>query len=402
MGRNFDHRLIIVGAGCVIQATIIGWMFAYGVFFPTLIAEFGWSRTLLSACSSFAFLMMGFMAIPAGRLSDRIGPRKVLTFSGLFFGAGYMLMYFVEAPWQLFLIYGVFIGIGLSTHDVVTLSVIAQWFDKRRGIMTGVVKTGTAVGQILVPLLATALILAFGWRVACVVLGIAATTLLLIAAQGMREKPADTIDAASPTRADGQPHKPGIEFGQALRTRQLWTLCIVQFMFFPSLVTIPVHVVIHAMDLGLSPTRGATLLSVIGASSIIGRMCVGFAFDRVGGKLALCICFGFLISALIWLRLIETASVLYGFAVLYGIGHGGLFTVVSPTVAEFFGLRAHGSVFGVIVFFGTLGGALGPLIAGHIFDTTGHYDYAFNTLAIMASIGLLMTLSLRPLTPTRA
>ncbi len=401
MTINFDRRLIIVGAGCITQATVIGCMFAYGVFFTTLEAEFGWSRTLLSACSSFAFLMMGVMAIVAGRLSDRVGPRKVLTVSGLCFGVGYLLMYFIQQPWQLFLVYGLFIGIGLSTHDVVTLNVIAQWFDKRRGIMTGVVKVGTAVGQILVPLLATALIIQYGWRIACVVIGILAATLLFFAAQGMREKRSAPADSDALPETDTPAHKPGLAFRSALRTPQLWTLCVVQFMFFPSLVTIPVHVVAHATDLGLSPARAATLLSVIGASSIFGRMFVGFAFDRLGGKLALCICFVFLIGALLCLRVIDQASYLFGFAVLYGIGHGGLFTVVSPTVAEFFGLRAHSSIFGVIVFFGTLGGALGPMVAGHIFDTTGQYDYAFNTLAIMAAIGLIMTLTLRPLIPTR-
>jgi len=392
----FDKRFIIVASGCLIQAVIIGCMFAYGVFFTVLEAEFGWSRTLLSACSSVAFLFMGGLAIFAGRLHDRIGPRLVLGFSGIIFSLGYMLMYFISAPWHLFVLYGLFISVGLSTHDVVTLSVVAQWFEKRRGIMTGVVKVGTAVGQIIIPLLATALIGVFGWRIACVALGALAGVLLTIAALGMREHIAESSKQTVSDTGNGSLRQ-GLSFKDALRTRQLWTLCAIQFLFFPSLITIPVHIVPHATDFGLSGSSAAGLLSVIGASSIIGRLSIGSAFDWLGGRLALMICFMLLLASLLWLRLIDNAAVLYGFALIYGIGHGGLFTVVSPTVAEFFGLKAHSSIFGVIVFCGTLGGAAGPMIAGYIFDTTGQYDMAFNILAILAAAGLLLTLALRPI-----
>lgn len=394
---TFDKRIAVVTSACAIQATVIGCMFAYGIFFNALETEFGWSRTLLSACSSCAFVMMGVLAIFAGRLSDYVDPRLVLGVSGILFGLGYALMYFINEPWQLFVIYGLFVGVGLSTHDVVTLSVIAQWFNKRRGVMTGVVKVGTAVGQIIVPLVATALILSFGWRLACVTLGVLAALILSLAARGMCERRQKPTPCVATAERELETAKSGIAFPIALRSKQLWILCLIQFMFFPSLVTIPVHLVVHATDLGLSASTAAGLLSVIGAASIFGRLFVGFAFDTLGGRFALGICFTFLIASLFWLRLIDNPTVLYGFATLYGIGHGGLFTVVSPTVAEYFGLLAHSSIFGVIVFCGTLGGALGPLIAGHIFDSTGSYSIAFNTLAIMACIGLISTLFLTPL-----
>ena len=86
---------------------------------------------------------------------------------------------------------------------------------------------------------------------------------------------------------------------------------------------------------------------------------------------------------------------------VYGFAHGGLFTVVAPTVAELFGTRAHGAIFGGIVFFGTLGAAVGPVLAGRIFDVTGSYEYAFTGLAVMATIGLALVISLpsRPAVP---
>ena len=366
-------------------------MFAYGVFFKVLETELGWSRTLLAGSSSLAFLVMGVFAMLGGRLSDRFGPRWVLSVSGLCFGLGYALMYFLDAPWQLFILYGGLIGLGLSTHDVVTLSTVARWFQRRRGLMTGVVKVGTACGQIIIPLAATALIAAFGWRMACLLLGIASGVILLLVAQGLRRAP------PNPAKASAHSEQAGWSLAEAKRTRQFWTLCAAQFMFFPSLVTIPVHIVAHGMDMGMTATYAATVLSSIGAVSIAGRLFIGTAVDRIGGRRGMLICFSLLLLSLLWLRSADAPWMLFVFAAIYGFAHGGFFTVVSPTVAEYFGMASHGALFGVILFFGTIGGAFGPLLAGRVFDTSGSYDLAFIALATMALIGLLLVTSIRPL-----
>jgi len=139
----------------------------------------------------------------------------------------------------------------------------------------------------------------------------------------------------------------------------------------------------------------ATLLSVIGASSIVGRMAMGMFADRIGGKKAFIFCFLPLIASLLALLAIDhTGWLLFVAVCVYGFGHGGLFTVVSPTIAEYFGTRAHGTVFGAVVFFGTIGGASGPILAGRVFDVTGSYAVAFATLAAMAVLGLALVLSL--------
>ncbi len=340
---------------------------------------------------------MGAFAIAGGRLADRFGPRGVLVVAGVCTGAGYGLMYFMSAPWQLFLLYGLLVGIGLSAHDVVTLSTIARWFKHRRGMMTGVVKTGTACGQIAIPLLATALIAQFGWRTACVMLGGGAAVLVVLAALGMGPRAASeksehsrAVDAVS------------LSLSAALRTPQLWTLCAVQLGYFTSLMTIPLHIVAHGIDLGLPRVEATAVLSTIGGVSIAGRLLVGSSVDRIGGRRALLVCLVPLLCSLIWLRLIEDTRLLFAFAALYGFAHGGLFTVISPTVAEFFGMSAHGAIFGVILFFGTIGGALGPLLAGWTFDTTGSYNAAFVGLAVLVAGGLVMSLSLRPATRKRS
>ena len=162
MSSHFDNRYLIVLSAFLIQVVMVGCMFAYGVFFKALEADLNWSRTTLSATYSISFLVIGVLGILAGRFSDRFGPRWVLRIAGVLFGLGYALMYFISSPWQMYLFYGLLVGAGISAHDVVLLSTVARWFDKRRGIMTGIVKIGAACGQMTIPLLAVVLIDHFG------------------------------------------------------------------------------------------------------------------------------------------------------------------------------------------------------------------------------------------------
>jgi len=168
----------IVAAGFAIQAVSIGALFAYGVFFREFQAEFGWSRATISGASSLAFLIMGAVGILAGRLNDRIGPRILIAVAGAALGIGHMLLSYMQAAWQLYLLYGLLVGVGYCTHDVITLSTIARWFVKRRGMMSGIVKVGTGCGQLFVPLIATALIAAYGWRSSCFCLAAAVPRIL--------------------------------------------------------------------------------------------------------------------------------------------------------------------------------------------------------------------------------
>ena len=160
----------------------------------------------------------------------------------------------VNEPWQAVVVFGVAVGLGMSSHDVVTLSTIARWFSARRGVMTGIVKIGTACGQIAVPLVAAVLISQLGWRQSFLALGIIAILLLLPSAQLMRDNP------PRPDKGNSLNVPSGMSFDEIKRTRQFWTLCAMQFALFASLMAIPVHIVIHASDLGFSGTTAAAVL----------------------------------------------------------------------------------------------------------------------------------------------
>lgn len=399
---RFFYGYVIVAACFGIQAIAFGIYSAFGVFLNPLLTEFGWSRATISGAASLSFLFFGFLAIIMGGLSDRFGPRIVMTACGFFLGLGFLLMSQISTIYHLYLVYGVIVGIGQSATDVVLLSTIARWFVEKRGTMSGIAKVGTGLGMLIMPLVAIGLISAYGWRTSYFILGAVALVFITSVAQLLRREPGqmrqlpdgeEQATAGSLDLAEG-----GLSLREAIHTRQFWTICVAYLTIFFCINTILVHIAPHAMDLGISATNAAGILSTIGGVSMVGRLVMGNAGDRVGNKWAIVICFLILVAALSWLQLAKELWMLYLFAGIYGFAHGGFFALISPIVAGLFGMSSHGVILGMVLCCGTIGGAIGPVLAGHIFDITHSYQLAFLILVVFSIIGLTLTTSLRPIT----
>jgi MFS family permease len=398
---TFFYGSVIVAACFSIQSIGIGTFGSYGVFFNPLIDEFGWSRATISGAYSMAFLLMGLLGIIVGRLNDRIGPRKLMTVTGFSFGLGFLLMSRLDTVWQLYLFYGGVVGIGLSSIDVIPLTTTARWFVKKRGIMTGIVKVGTGAGQFIIPLLTSMLIMRYGWRTSYLIIGAAVLIIMVSVAQFLKRDPSQIglMPDGDMEKARGNPDGDagGFLLSEALHTPQFWTMCGFSVAIVFCLMSIMVHIVPHAQDIRISATSAASVLAVIGGVSMAGRFFTGITIDRIGSKRAMVCCFGLLIIALVWLQTAQELWMLYVFATIYGVAHGAFFTAISPIVAEFFGIRSHGVLFGIVAFSGTVGGALGPVVTGYIFDVTAGYSLAFWLFTVMSALGLAMIVSLKPI-----
>jgi len=398
---NIPYKYIIAAACFGTQAVGVGLFVTYGVFINPLIEEFGWTRAVISGASSLAFFLMGLVGIFVGRLNDKIGPRKVMFFTSCFIGLGFFLTSKTQSIRQLYLFYGILVGIGLSSIDVIALSITARWFEYRRGIVTGMVKVGTGAGQLIAPLTASFLIVGFGWRTSFVVIGILGMILLVLISRILHRDPEEMglkPKSGTSSKDDVKAIKGiNLSFGQAVRTHQFWLIFIVNFAVVYCLLIILVHIVPFARDLGLSAAKAAGVISTIGGVSMLGRFATGLFIDRFNSRLAMIFCFILLIFTLLWLQIADELWMIYLFAACYGIAHGGFFTAISPIVAEYFGIGAHGVLFGSIVFSGCFGGSLGPILAGHIFDVTGSYSLAFWLSTFIALLGLGFILLLKPI-----
>jgi predicted MFS family arabinose efflux permease len=239
-----------------------------------------------------------------------------------------------------------------------------------------------------------------GWRSAYGIIGLIVLVFIVGAGQLLRRDPSQMGQVPDGRRNSHAGADSGVEMGlsfaEALRCPPFWMLFALNLLAVACMFVILVHIVPHATDLGIATLQAAGILSTIGGVSMLGRLTVGFAIDWIGSRKCMGICLLILIASFIWLQAARDMGMLYVFAAIYGIAHGGIFTVISPIVAELFGIRSHGALFGLVVFGGTVGGAIGPVLAGIVFDVTRSYHLIFMALIGLACVSFLLTLLLRP------
>jgi len=399
-GSTFFYGYVVVGLAFVTLMLTMGACYSFGIFFKPILTEFGWTRTMTSGAFSLATILGGIVAIPLGGLTDRFGPRAVMTVFGFLLGLGYLLMSQVNAIWHLYLVYGVIIGVSMAAPYVSQAPTVVRWFVKRRGLMTSIIIVGVSAGTIVIPLLVSRLISSYDWRFSFIILGGALMLLLVAAAQFMRHNPAQMgqrpYGEEELTDQQSEMESRSLSLGEAVRTRQLWLIAAILLCIGICLFVVMVHLVPHAIDLGIPEVTAANLLATIGALSIVGKLTMGYIIDRFGNKSALITGFVITSIAFVWLLGAKDMWSLYIFAAIFGFSYGGCLVPQPTLVAELFGLGSHGLILGITDFFVTLGAAIGPLMAGRIYDVTGSYDIAFVICVVFAVIGLLLTLLLRP------
>ena len=376
-----------------------GTQYSFGVFFKPVLTEFGWTRAATSGAYSLNVILTGLFGIVAGRLSDRFGPRLVVTFCGLFMGLGYLLMSQVGAIWQMYLFYGVLVSVGVAGMWVPLLSTVARWFVKGRGLASGIAASGIGAGTVIMPPLANQLISSYSWRTSYVIIGLVVLALTVIVAQFLRRDPSQmglVAYGADSTGTDGvNLGIQGFSVREAIRTRQFWIICVMFLCAVFGTQAVMVHTVPHATDIGVPAAAAATVLSVVGILSIGSKTGMGSIVDRIGSKRVAIIVLVLMSASFLWLLWANELWMLYLFAVVFAVAYGGLTALQSPIVAEFFGLRAHGAIFGLVLFAAQIGGALGTLVAGSVFDVSGTYYWAFILCAILAGFSLILAILLK-------
>jgi MFS family permease len=402
---RFFYGYVIAASAFCLQVLGLGLFNSFGVLINPLVSEFGWSRASLTGAISFVYVVAAITSTVLGRLNDRFGPRLIMTICGIILGTGYLLIAGVWSMWTFYIFCCLFIGIGISGVDVLLLSTITRWFVKKRGVMTGIVKVGTGVGMLVMPVIINRLVYGYGWRITLIILGIIVLVMFVIFAQFLYRDPSLKglyPDGEQPLLSSKDMHKEtGISFRKAIKTRQFYIVAAVYTLFYTCSNTMMIHIVPHGIDLGLSAGDAAKILSILGALSIAGRFIMGATGDRTGNIKAMFICFIFLFTGLTWLQFSDNIWMLVVFAVIHGFAHGGVFAVISPILAELFGTVSHGLIYGIVTFISSIGGFIGPVMAGYLFDRNGSYGVAFLVLAAMSLIGLLTTLTLKPVNRER-
>jgi MFS family permease len=394
----------VVAAAFSVLFMAYGTQYAFGVFFAALVDEFGWSRASLSGVFSlYAFVYAAF-ALVAGRLTDRWGPRAVISIGGALLGLGLVAMSRVSALWQPYLLYGTVAALGMSTAYVPCNATVARWFTRRRGIAVGLASAGGSLGTFALPPIAHVLVSRLGWRWAYVVFGAAVLLALNALALLMRRDPETMGLLPDGGRApvEGAPAGArgiGWTTGQAVRTRAFWLLYgVFAATWIPVFIPL-VHLVPMARGLGIPPLLAATLVSALGASALVGRLLMGGASDRIGRRGALALALALQAVAFVGFSQARELPALYAASLVFGFAYGAASTLFTASVADFFGREHAASLAGLLFALAGSMGAFGPFVAGFIYDRAGDYRLAWWLSAACNGLALILLALTRPPAP---
>jgi len=388
---------VVVTAFFVIGITLYGIHFSFGVFFKSIEGEFNLTRAATSAILSANMLLAGIFSFFAGWALDRYGPRIVVLLMGIFTGLSLLLTSQTSALWQLFITYSLLLAMGTGALYVVPMSAVSKWFDKKRGLALGLASLGIGLGTMIMAPFATYLISILDWRGAYFVIGIIAWLVVIPLSRLLKKGPSEVgalPDDVKSYSKDVKSTEGSIQLHDSsllrvFRTRSFWLLVFIWFFFASCLFLVFTHLVPHVTDMGFSAGEAATVLSLVGVASIVGRVVMGIASDRLGRKLAAITCTLLQAGAMVWLIWSQDLWMFYLFALVFGFATSGFGITMAALIGDTFGVGKLGAILGVLEIGFGVGAAVGSAMGGLIFDINQSYFLAF---LIEAAAMLVVTL----------
>lgn len=371
-----------------------------GVFFSPLLHHFGWSRARLSMLPAAIAVAAGLSVPFIGLILDRFEARVVMAAGAVLCGAAFMLASIADSFGVMILAYSM-LGVGLSGSTLLPASiVIVNWFGARRGLAMALTMAGTTVGGMVMTLVASHAIAASGYQLAYRILAapmfIVVVPLVLLF---VRTRPPGAIEVST---AEAAANLPGLEVGPALRSRSFWMITIAQFLYAFAAAGSLVHVITFLIGIGYGAAAAAFAISMVFGANVVGKIVLGLMADRSSGRVVLAIDFAIAAFGTLFLFGADRVSMLAVFVVVYGLAVGAPLALIPMVIGESLGLKRFGTLGGFAGVGNTLGAALGPIIAGRIFDVTHSYDGAFALFAVILAMGAAATLACRPLSAEEA
>lgn len=344
------------------------------VFLKPVTADLGWSRADFALANPIMSTAVALVGPLVGYLSDRRGARPVLVAGSLGMSAALLGAGRMDRPVEL---YAVALALGLAVAclgDLPTGAAIAGRFRQRRGVALALVYIGSNIGGASVALVATLLAAGSSWRHAFTLVGAVLWVLLLPAALSL---PRTSPRRPGSTRAEQAEPGEGLTLAGVMRQRDFWLLFWALLVFYFYRLGINVHLVAHLSDLGYSSLEAAGGLSLTLALGIAGKLLAGALADRLGTRVAVIGNFSLIALASALLLTPHLAGATPAFLVLHGFATAAEDVVVPLVIGQRFSARSLGRIYGVLLLTLIPGGAIGPILAGRLFDTTGSYAPVF-------------------------
>ena len=408
-GRFFYGWWIVFSAAAINLLTGATFFYGFGVFFTPILTEFSWTNTQVALAMSLRSEVSAFAAPVVGYSVDRFGVRKIMTIGVLVVGVG---LAFLSRVWDLpsFYLAMCLIALGTSsTGGVVGILAISRWFDKKRSRAIAFMTLGAGFSGVVVPVIAI-LVLNFGWRTSLLVLAALMVIVCLPLAQLMRDRP-----EAMGVWPDGAEHPPGFDADlsdeeneqkarelalegmsvrEAVHSRMFWQLTGAMTLASLSNNAVLIYQVPVLQHSGISTELAAFSVTGLTLMSLTGRMGFGWLGDFFDKRKVMAFCFALQCAGLTMFAALGPLWLVIPFLITFSPGFGGPIPLRPALMAEYFGIRALGSIQGAFILVNTLGAVAGPVLVGLVFDNFGTYSPAFFGMAALNVLAIPLILTL--------
>jgi MFS transporter, OFA family, oxalate/formate antiporter len=392
----------VMGSSMARQAAAVATL---SVFLVPMTDEFGWSRTGISGAVSLGGFVGALVAPFIGPIFDRQGSRLSLVTCALIVAACTAALAGVESLLGFYLAFGLSRMLFSTPFDLGTSSAIAKWFVSGRARAMAATNTASGIGLASMPLIAALVIDGHGWRAGWIVLAVIVIVLGAIPQWFLLVRQPEDVGLApdSATSSDGKTSgtrtsEDEVSFtrAQALRTPALWLLMLFTALIYPVQAGISLHQAPFLIERGISPAIAATIVSAFSISIALGSVLCGLVARRLTSRTVLFIGALSMTVATLLMGEVRDASLGYAVAVVFGLGLGGISTMLPVTLADYFGREHYGAIRSIALPVQVIGQASGPLLAGVLHDVSGDYSLGFIVFAVLSAAGALVALATVP------
>ncbi|MEN9830539.1 MAG: putative MFS-type transporter YhjX [Pseudomonadota bacterium] len=366
---------LVVWSTFVCLAVIFGVSYSFAAFFENFANEFAAQRADVSWIFGLCGLVYFVLGAGGGMLADRWGPRLVCMIGMVFIAMGLFLTSLAQSLTTVYLSYGLLVGLGIALVYTPSIACVQPWFNKRRGLASGIASSGVGAGTLILPVVVSYLLTEINWREALQTM--AAGVLLIGLTAGFLLKRAPNLNG----NPSGQ--LPGLTLSAALKTPSFKWLYMGTLLGAPVMFVPFAHISAAARDAGVPDAQAVGLVGLIGIGSLVGRFAIGWLADRMGRIKTLMLMQGLMgLSYLIWAGA-QDQWMFALFALWFGLSYGSIVSLLPAICMDLFGGRAVSAIIGTLYTGAALGNLLGPVMAGQVFDMTQSY-----ALVIWITLGI--------------
>jgi sugar phosphate permease len=408
--RKLFYGWRIVAAGFVLLFLFAGaGFYSFSIFIKPLEDEFGWPRASIALTMSIYFIIGGCAGPLVGKLIQAFEEKRIMLVSAVGAGACYILVSLTRSLGYFYAGYAFLALMSCGMGVLPISSLLAKWFDKRRGTATGLAMVGISAGGLILAPVMGKITVYMGWQFSYIFIGllvwILAIPIVVFVIKGHPSQLGLNPDGAAVNinpHGQNSPHTASEiltganhdwTVAEMIRSRAFWWIMISFFMAPLAQMGVLQHQVPIIVDKGMSQATAAAALGLIAGIGGLGKVSFGRISEMLPFKWAIVICFGLQAFAVFMLLYFQAPAVVWIYVVIFGFAMGGLVVLMPLTVGHFFGLGGFGLILGCILMAQALGGALGTYSAGLIYDMFGDYQlafYCFISAYIMAIIAIFI------------